>query len=516
MSEKRFAALIIADGEEKALADTVAAFATDERTLCSGPARLVAQFPDPPAALRAARAARRADLRLGLAFGALERGVVDCEPVHLAAPEGAVAATAAFASAAAGLGAFAYVGPWRPPGATRAFDAFLLREGPDAAAAAARLRPARRPAPDGALLVAAFRREGPSPPPPWLAAALAGDLAARLARAARLPVLSRAAAAALAGDGASATEAAAMLGARFVIEGAIRSDGRAVGATARLIDVETSREIWGGWRRSEAAGLDLADALADGLAVALNRAAAPLREAARSATPLRALTLQAEALLAEGDAEAAAPRFEAAIALDERCARAQAGLALARLAAWRAGRAGPAALEEARWRGARAAALAPGDARARLAEGEALRLSGHPQAEAALAAALDANPCETEAMIALARARSAAGDAAGARDLVARAQALDPFFPDDWLTAEAAAWWTEAPDRAALALGRMTAPGAANLALAAALAAAGDGVAADRAAAAAPTGVAAAHVALCLGLPATALAQMAAIRAAAG
>jgi adenylate cyclase len=193
-------------------------------------------------------------LRIGISLGEVivdADGEIFGDAVNMAARiepfagAGGIVATQAVCDQLAGRPdlAFEDMGPHRLKGFEQPVDLYRLADG-----AAARAPAQADPAPRlSAIAVLPFRAISSDPDAALLADAVTEDLTTSLARAPGLLVIARFSAAAYGGGGHDPARAAAALGVRYLVEGAIRSLGDRVHVNARLVDVRAGvTQAWSG------------------------------------------------------------------------------------------------------------------------------------------------------------------------------------------------------------------------------------------------------------------------------
>ena len=171
----------------------------------------------------------------------------------------------------------------------------------------------------------------------FIGVGLASVITTDLAKISGLSVLSKAAGAGRANQtGQGARELARELGATILLEGEVMRAGRLVRITARLIDVESGRVIWGNQYRGDESDLfSIQDAVCESVATALKvdiSKEVRLKMAQPPTANINAFELYSKghAFLERGDVKGnvdlAIQMFEEALKLDPRFALAQAGL----------------------------------------------------------------------------------------------------------------------------------------------------------------------------------------------
>jgi TolB-like protein/DNA-binding winged helix-turn-helix (wHTH) protein/Tfp pilus assembly protein PilF len=183
--------------------------------------------------------------------------------------------------------------------------------------------------PGRSIAVLRFTDLSPAGDQAWLADGLSEEIMHRLAQSPSLRVIARASSFAVEGQPVAAI--AKQLGVSHVLEGSLRRQGDRVRVTAQLVDAATSMHIWSRTYDRELVDMlamqdEIARAVADSLEIGLADAQAEPDVDPRA----HALYLEGRYFYmrrSEGDLAKARERYEEAVAISPRFARAWAGLA---------------------------------------------------------------------------------------------------------------------------------------------------------------------------------------------
>jgi len=363
----------------------------------------------------------------------------------------------------------------------------LLLERPAVAAPPATERPARAaPLPGTSIVVLPLANLNGDPADQHLCDGLTGELIASLTRFRDLLVIARHSAFAYRTVRVDEAEFARMVGARYVLSGALQRSGARLRLNARLSEAVSARVIW-----SEHYDGVIDDVFAfqdDVTSVIPARLAVRISTAERQRLqPQAPPELEAYGFILRGQELAlrfqreptlhARRLFEEAEALDPGHARPLAGLSRTYNLAWRyrwdsePERCLNRALELAQ----EAVQRDPLDARGHAEVGFAqLYLKQHDAAVASYGRALELNPNDADILAEMGQAVCCAGDARHAIGYLERAMRLNPLTPDHYLWFLGECFFDlEDYDRAIATMNRMLDPGEAHRLLAAAYALSG-------------------------------------------
>jgi len=293
-----------------------------------------------------------------------------------------------------------------------------------------------------AIAVLPFNNLSADPEQAYFADGLAEDLITRLSSWRAFPVIARSSSFQYRGGDVDLKSASAALGARYIVEGSVRSAGGRIRVSAQLIDAGSGEHVWADTYDSEVADVfaaqdDISGKIAASLVGDLNRAEAK-RARQRGTENLEAWSLYQLGLQravdrwTREDFAAARELFMQAAERDPQFATALAQLVFVNLwevvLGWdeKPGETIAAALETAR----RAASLDPRDPAAQAALGWAYVMAGDiDNGMDAARRAVELNPSSPEAVGWLSWNLLMAGDAKGCIDAGERAIRLNPLGP---------------------------------------------------------------------------------------